>query len=123
MEKREWYAAIGVLLRLFPILLLSKGHPGAGRLVRTVLVCQESPDLVLEPHLVPRPLIVAVDRDDRECLAGIFRIGEDGELVATPELQVDGLVEIVRALDLQGADIVQRRLGLSMLHHAVYVVG
>ena len=87
-----------------------------------VLVGQVGADLVLEPELVPRPLIVAVDRDDRERLPGVFGVGEDRELVAAPELQVDGLVGVVRALDLDGADVVEGRLVLGVLHHTVDVV-
>ena len=88
-----------------------------------VLVGQVGADLVLEPELVPRPLVVPVDRDDRERLPGVFRVGEDRELVAAPELQIDGLVGVVRALDLDGADVVQGRLLLGVLHHTVDVVG
>ena len=98
-------------------------HPGAGCLVGRVLVGEERPDLILEPELVSRPLIVPVDRDDRERLPGVLGVGEDRELVAAPELQVDRLVLVVRALDLDGADVVQRRLRLRVLHHAVDVVG
>ena len=119
MEEREWDAPIRVSL-LGPGL---DRHPRPGGLVGRVLIREVGPYLVLEPQLVPRPLVVPVDRDDRERLAGVFRVGEDRELVAAPKLQVDGLVLVVRALDLHGADVVQRGLGLGMLHHAVYVVG
>ena len=118
MQKGERDAAIGVLL---PVPGFHR-HPGPGGLVGRVLVGEEGADLVLEPQLVPRPLIVPVDRDDRERLAGVLGVGEDGELVAAPELQIDRLVLVVRALDLHGADVVQRRLGLGVLHHAVDVV-
>ena len=66
MQKREGDTPIGVLL-LVPGL---HRHPGPGRLVGRVLIGEESPDLILEPQLVPRPLIIPVDGDDRERLPG-----------------------------------------------------
>ena len=54
----------------FSAVLLSIGDTGSGRPVAAVLVGEESANLVLKPELVPRPLVVAVDRDHRERLAG-----------------------------------------------------
>ena len=59
---------------------------------------------------------------DGERRSGVLGIGEDRELVAAPELEIDGPVRVVRALDLHGADVVERGLGLGVLHHAVDVV-
>ena len=88
-----------------------------------VLVREERQYLVFKPKPIARALIIAVDRDDRERLPGVLGVGEDRELVAAPQLEINRLVFVVRALDLYRAHVVQGRLRLRVLHHAVDVVG
>ena len=122
VHEGERDAAVGVLAVAVAVAVLDLDRRGAGRLLLRVLIGQVCADLVGEPEPVPRPLVVAVDGADGERRSGVLGIGEDRELVAAPELEIDGPVGVVRALDLHGADVVERGLGLGVLHDAVDVV-